>query len=157
MRRGLRDNNITTERIARDAEQEGNPERARRVRQEMQPYRSTGVLKKSLHTGKIRKFKNLSTFNQECSKQGSSLASKAMVCELQSIRRLHNGEGIASVKVRPLFGEGRKQERSGTWRLHFGSFDILKKHLQGRVTAIENGRPTMNAKALDGHRSRRRR
>ncbi len=155
-RRGLRDNNITTKRIMQDMIEEGRHEDAKRVRAQMEPYRSTGIVKKFKSTGKIKRYKNSGAFNAECgTSRQSPLASKAMVCELQSLRELANGEGMASIKVRPLFGDS-KASRAGTWRLHFASYSVLKNHLRNRVTVVENGRPTMNAKALDGQKKRRR-
>lgn len=150
-RRGLRDNNITTKRIMKDMIEEGRPDDAARVRAEMQPYRQTGIVKKFKSTGKIKRYKNSREFNAECAKNGNPFAEKAMICELSSIRQLANGEGIASVKVRPLFSGHPDQpnvKRTGTWRLHFGSYDILKRHLRGRVEGSNVGQ-------LEGRKRRR--
>lgn len=92
-------------------------------------YRHLQVQKKV--KGKIKRYRNLATFNKECSKR-STMGEIAMLCSLTNARKLKDGSGMATVRV-----EGFRQntdERRGTWLLHFASYDVMKRHLKGRVS-----------------------
>jgi hypothetical protein len=138
-RGGLEANAITTAAIARDAEREGRIEEAKAIRAEVERFRSTGIQKR-MTNGKIKRFKNLRTFNGECASRSDG-GKNAMICELSSIRKLADGTGMASVKVTAPSYLTSNARREGTWRLHFASFDILKRHLQNRVYASESSIP----------------
>jgi hypothetical protein len=159
---GLGINNISIEAIARDADREaryaeeaGDKARAEKlraqaaeIRKEKSSYRHTGTQKRFAN-GKIKSYKNLAIFNAECSKHGSSFASKAMICDLRTAKCLADGGGMATVDVRSYVGG---KQRNGTWRLHFASCNVMKIHLRGRVDA-RNAKPNMDV--LNGPRKRR--
>jgi hypothetical protein len=76
--------------------------------------------------GKVRRYKNLAVFNQECPKRGSG----GNLCWLDNLRCTKSGdEGLATVRT-TKFMSGRS---GGTWLLHFASCKVMKQHLRGRV------------------------
>ena len=112
-------------------------------------YRQLKIQKKV--KGKVRRYKNLRAFNTECPKRGM----KGNVCILDNVRRLKDGSGMATVLSRPLVDPERFKTSSkprGTWLLHFASFEVMKRHLRGRV----DPEARLSRNVLDGARRRRR-
>jgi hypothetical protein len=82
--------------------------------------------------GKLKRYKNLAAFNRECAKSTRSrVHSESMLCMLENTRKLKDGSGLATVKVRALTNQGTR--KNGTWLLHFASHDVMQRHLKGRV------------------------
>lgn len=125
-------------------------------------YRQLKIQKRRAN-GKVRRYKNLASFNKECPKSTRSrVRSDSMLCSLENIRTLRDGSGLATVRVQPLVAywdpaknTHRRNPNRGTWLLHFASASVMKRHLKGRVSPTsKNGRP---APSLDGAKRRRRR
>ncbi len=92
--------------------------------------------------GKLRRYRNLASFNKECTKRGRS----GNHCVLTNLRCTKNGGGLATVKsehVHPRYSRGQKPP--GTWLLHFADCSVMKGHLRGRVSYYRAGQ-------LDGKR-----
>lgn len=123
-------------------------------------YRQLKIQKRVKRTGKIRRYKNLATFNKECAKSANAAIrpSTTMMCTLENARTLKDGSGLATVRVKPLIAywdeaKGKHKPPSlkqGTWLLHFASASVMKKHLKGRVAQARAG-------MLDGAKRKRRR
>jgi hypothetical protein len=115
-------------------------------------YRQLKVQKRV--KGKLRRYKNLATFNKECAKSTRArIHSGSVMCQLENVRKLRDGSGMATVRTVPL-ASGNDGKR-GTWLLHFASHDVMKRHLKGRVSPTSVGnRP---APSLDGRKRRKRR
>lgn len=124
----------------------------------MTSYRHLPAQKKLMKTGKIRRYKNLGAFNRECSKQGSASAT-AMMCDLVNMRKLANGEALATVAVHPPSFYGGGKARTGTWLLHFADHAVMKQHLAKRVYDMRPSSPKRGDvyDGLSGSRRRRRR
>ncbi len=104
---------------------------------------SRGITKKV--GGKIRRYRNLATFNRECTKRSTS----GNACVLTNLRCLKNGGGLATVKSERMHPNySRRARPAGTWLLHFADCSILKGHLRGRVSYYRAG-------ILDGSRRTR--
>jgi hypothetical protein len=103
--------------------------------------------------GKLRRYKNLATFNKECAKSTRSrVHSGSVLCMLDNVRTLRDGSGMATVRTVPMVS-GNDGKR-GTWLLHFASASVMKRHLKGRVDPVtKNGRTP----SLDGAKRRKRR
>lgn len=98
--------------------------------------------------GKVKRYKNLATFNRECGTR------RGNICHLVNLRCTKDGGGLATVRSNHpgdpgIFHRGAKP--SGTWLLHFGDCDIMKRHLRYRVT------DTGGRFSLYGARARKRR
>lgn len=149
------ENNSTNVAIIRDAERDakayeeaGDHAKAAKlrtqiaeVRAQMQSYRHLPVTKKLSNGGTIKTYKNLKKFHTECSKSGSAFARDAMICDLQTVRCLADGSGLATIKVRKFaagetFPTNESHKQNGTWRLHFASCKLMKEHLKGRVDEV---------------------
>lgn len=109
--------------------------------------------------GKVKRYNSLRQFDAECSKRGSG-----NMCETVNVRCTKDGGGLATVKTvsfkprvfDPTTGKHLHPSRvksrypdSGTWLLHFGSCELLKKTLRERTTPARAG--------LFGARRRKRR
>ena len=127
-RRGLGENASTYRRLGRDAERQGRNEEAQRIYAQAPQYRSTGIQKR-MPNGKIVRYKNLATFHRECPTRSRG---HNLVCDLQNVRQLTDGSGMASVKVTK--GYGKDREARGVWRLHFADYGIMVRDLKKRMT-----------------------
>jgi hypothetical protein len=87
-------------------------------------YRHLPIVKRA--GGKIRRYKNLAAFGQECTKH----TIRGNICELVAVRKLKDGGGLAVVRTKPGFTQIKQ---GGTWRLHFASYGVMKNYLRGRV------------------------
>jgi hypothetical protein len=102
--------------------------------------------------GKLRRYKNLASFNSECSTRGIGGVTHN-ACTLTNLRCTKDGGGLATVQSvypGPETRYARRGKPSGTWLLHFASCSIMKRHLRNRVRS----RPGTLAGA--GRRRRRR-
>ncbi len=124
---GFGENASTYRRKGRDAERVGRNEEAQQIYAQAPRYRQLKATKNI--RGKIRTYKNLRVFNGECPTRGGS----GIACELKNIRQLIDGSGMASIHVVDYRGSTIKPSKTGTWRLHFASFDVLVDHLKRRV------------------------
>ena len=120
-------------------------------------YRDLSVTKR-VH-GKLKRYNSLRQFDAECSKRGGGNA-----CTTVNLRCTKDGGGLATVKTisfkpRLFDPSGRelhpsrvksRYPDSGTWLLHFGSCQLLKKTLRERTTPAREG-------MLSGARRRKRR
>lgn len=101
--------------------------------------------------GKRRRYKNLATFNKECTKRSS----RGNVCFLTNMRCLKDGGGLATVRSVGTSDRSKKSRYldrpTGLWRLHFMSCSVMKRHLKGRTLQHDDD------KRLDGARRRKRR
>lgn len=112
-------------------------------------YRQRKIQKKV--NGRIKRYRNLRSFNEECPKRGM----KGNICVLSNVRKLKDGSGMATVLSRPLVDPAKFKTSSkarGTWLLHFASYDVMKRHLKGRVDPESR----LPQNVLDGARRRRR-
>lgn len=103
--------------------------------------------------GKLRRYKNLATFNKECSTRGRT-HSESVICDLTNARKLRDGSGMATVRAIPLTSAGVRKR--GTWLLHFADYGVMKRHLKNRITMSTHG-PGGKPIHLDGPKRRRRR
>ena len=95
-------------------------------------YRQLKIQKKFRKGGKLKRYKNLAAFNKECAKSTRSrVHGESMLCMLKNERKLKDGSGMATVDVRAMTNQGSR--KSGTWLLHFASYDVMKRHIKGRV------------------------
>jgi len=112
------------------------------------------VVKRISGSGKIRRYKNLATFNKECGKRST----RGNLCLLTNIRCTKDGGGLATVRstgawlydgnqnIHTQYGKAK----SGLWRLRFASCTVMKQHLKGRVDVGAG-------KSLDGSKRRKKR
>lgn len=83
--------------------------------------------------GKIKRYKNLASFNREC----PSRSYGGNFCTLVNVRCTKRGEGLATVRTDSMMK--RASPPTGTWLLHFASCSVMKRHLQGRVNPVRAG------------------
>lgn len=83
--------------------------------------------------GKIKRYKNLVSFNRECPSRGYG----GNLCTLVNVRCTKRGEGLATVRTDSM--QMRAKMPTGTWLLHFASCSVMKRHLQGRVNGVRVG------------------
>lgn len=94
--------------------------------------------------GKLRRYRNLASFNKECTKRSTG----GNNCVLTNLRCTRNGGGLATVKSERMHPHySRRARPAGTWLLHFADCSVMKGHLRGRVSYYKAGQ-------LDGGRRR---
>lgn len=84
-------------------------------------------IQKKFPNGKIRRYKNLATFHDECP---VGFSSRKNFCAVTNTRKLRDGSGMATVVSRPYTNmSGRKR---GVWLLHYASHDVMMRQLKKR-------------------------
>ncbi len=101
--------------------------------------------------GKIKRYKNLASFNKECPSRGYG----GNLCTVTNIRCTKRGEGLATVRTDPSFST--KRPPVGMWLLHFASCQVMGEHLEGRVSVAAAIRHKQPARRLGLGSARRRR